>query len=191
MRDDAPLAGDVRRLLGARVAALPRHARDVLRCVAALAVPSAEAVEAAVEDARAGMEAALAAEVLVRDGERLRLAHPLFGLVIEQRTPPAEWRALHACLATVVRNVEERARHLALAATGVDPAVADALEAAADAARARGAPGAAAELAEQAAELTPPEQSGERARRLHERGGRLRDRRRQVAGPARALACRR
>ena len=52
---------------------------------------------------------------------------------------------------------EERARHLALAATGPDEAVADALEAAARRAEARGAPPAAAELYERAARLTPPD----------------------------------
>ncbi len=52
---------------------------------------------------------------------------------------------------------EERARHLALAATGPDEGVASALALAAERARSRGAPPAAAELYELAARMTPPE----------------------------------
>ncbi len=117
--------------------------------VAALAEPTVDAVG---ED---GLEAALAADVLARDGHRLRFTHPLIAAVVEERTPPAEWRAIHARLAESATSQEQRARHLAAAADGPDEAVAAALQAAAGEAEARGAPIAAAELAERAAELTP------------------------------------
>jgi DNA-binding CsgD family transcriptional regulator len=162
-------ATDVRRLLAARMARLSREAREVLRCVAALAGPRAGAVEAASDDpvaARRGLEEALAAQVLERDHERLRFAHPLMAAVTEERTPPGQWQALHRRLAAAVRDSEQRARHLALAASGPDAAVAAALDTAAARAAARGAPATAAELAERAGTLTPAREPEERARRL-------------------------
>jgi class 3 adenylate cyclase/DNA-binding CsgD family transcriptional regulator/tetratricopeptide (TPR) repeat protein len=165
----APLVTDVRRLLARRIAALSPAARDVLRCVAALAEPTARAVAAGIDDPAAapeGLEAALASEALERDGERLHFAHPLFAAVVEERTPPDVWRALHRRLAHAVGDVEQRARHLALAASGPDAEVAAALEAAAAQAGARGAPAAAAELTERAAQLTPPDDRDAGVRRM-------------------------
>ena len=86
--------------------------------------------------------------------------------MVEERTPPAEWRAIHARLAESATSQEQRARHLAAAADGPDEAVAAALEAAAGEAEARGAPIAAAELAERAAELTPAADAPRRIERL-------------------------
>ena len=57
-------------------------------------------------------------------------------------------RAVHRALADAVTDLEERARHLALAAEGPDAVVASYLEAAAEQAVARGAPSAAGELYE-------------------------------------------
>ena len=73
---------------------------------------------------------------------------------------------MHRALADAVADVEERARHLALAADGPDAVVASALEAAAEQAAARGATAAAAELYELAAELTPDDPALARQRRL-------------------------
>src|SRR6266542_6592210 len=56
-----------------------------------------------------------------------------------------------------VRDPEQRARHLALGADGADAAVAATLDEAAARAQARGAPETAAELAEHAITLTPPD----------------------------------
>ena len=128
--------------------------------VAALAEPTVDAVG---ED---GLEAALAADVLARDGHRLRFTHPLIAAVVEERTPPAEWRSIHARLAASATSQEQRARHLAAAADGPDEAVAAALEVAAGEAEARGAPIAAAELAERAAALTPVADAPRRIDRL-------------------------
>ena len=77
----------------------------------------------------------------------------------------AERRSLHGRLATLTIDPEERARHLALAADGPDAEVAAALEGAARHARARGAPDAAAELAELACEMTAPSDLSELRRR--------------------------
>ena len=51
--------------------------------------------------------------------------------MVEERTPPSEWRSIHARLAEEARTPEQRARHLAAAADGPDEQVAAALEAAA------------------------------------------------------------
>ena len=159
----AEAATDIRRLLATRVGALAPDTRSALRHVAALAEPTPERVEAAI-GSTGGLEAALAADVIVRDGARLRFSHPLIGAVVEERTPPGEWRAIHARLAELTDQPEQRARHLAAASDGPDEAVAAALEAAAGGAATRGATMAAAELAERAAGLTPD--AGLRLRRL-------------------------
>jgi DNA-binding CsgD family transcriptional regulator len=151
---------DVRRLLARRLAAVPAATRALLRVVAALAEPTVAAV------GDEGLEAALIADLLVRDGPRLRFTHPLIAAVVEERTPPVEWRSIHARLAESARTPEQRARHLAAAAAGPDEQVAAALEAAAFDAEARGATIAAAELAEQAAALTPVTDARRRVERL-------------------------
>ena len=72
----------------------------------------------------------------------------------------------NARLADIVPSAEERARHLALATAEPDGDVASVLEDAARAAHARGAPAAAAELAEQALRLTPASRPDDARRRL-------------------------
>src|SRR6185503_3806127 len=83
---------------------------------------------------------------------------------------PAARRAVHRQLADVSSDIEERARHLALAAEDADSSVAAMLDRAADAALARGAPDAAAELTELAIRLTPaiPEATATRTKALSE-----------------------
>ena len=162
-------ATDVRRLLGGRVASLPEAARDVLRVIAALGDPTTEIVESALGDAtraRAGVEEGLAAELIERDGDRLRLGHPLMADAIRQHTSPSEWRALHRRLADLAPEPEQSARHLAEAASAPNADTAAALDVASELAAARGAPAAAAELAERAAELTRDTELEPRARRI-------------------------
>ena len=162
---EASAATDIRRLLAARLGALSPETRAALRFVAALSDPTLEAVEGAV-DAGNALEEALAADVIVRDGARLRFSHPLIAAVVEERTPAAEWRAVHARLAELTDRPEQRARHLAAACEGPDEDVAAALEAAAAEAAGRGATMAAADLAERAARLTPGADEALQVRRL-------------------------
>ena len=148
-------ATDIRRLLAAASGrALGRRA-----CGAAVrrgaGRADARGRRAGAARAAGGLEEALAAEVIVRDGGRLRFSHPLIAEVVRERTPPAEWHAIHARLAELTDGLEQRARHLAAASDGPDEDVAAALDAAVAQATARGATMAAAELAGRAAELTP------------------------------------
>ena len=104
--------------------------------------------------------------VVELDDANVRFAHPLLGSICYERAPLWKRRAVHRALAGAVSDVEERARHLALAADGPDPVAASYLEAASEQAAARGAPGAAAELSELAAALTADDPALERARRF-------------------------
>jgi DNA-binding CsgD family transcriptional regulator len=79
-------------------------------------------------------------------GNRVRFTHPLLARGVYSLVEPARRRQMHRTLAEVVEQPELRARHLALASSSADPATLLALDTAAEAARARGAPAAAAEL---------------------------------------------
>jgi DNA polymerase III delta prime subunit len=163
-----PIPENLHELVQERLAALPERAQDVLLAVAALASPTVPSVRAAMGNGdrpAAGLEAAVAAGVIELEGERIRFSHPLLGSTLYSGAEPAQRRRLHRRLSRVVTDPEERARHLALGADGADEGVARALDAAARHASARGAPPAAAELAELAIEFTPDEQEGDRRRR--------------------------
>ena len=96
----------------------------------------------------------------------MRFTHPLLASICYEQAPVWKRRAVHRALAGAVSDVEERARHLALAADGPDDAVAAELDEAAEHAAARGGPAAAAGLCELAAKLTPAGSAATRHRRL-------------------------
>ena len=83
----------------------------------------------------------------------MRFAHPLLGTGVYTAAAPPHRRAMHRKLASAVEQPELKARHLALAATSADTVTLAALDAGADAAVARGAPLAAAELLDLAVDL--------------------------------------
>ena len=161
------------RLLGLveeRIAGLPGLARAQLLAAAALGSPTVGLVLSATPatrlKARAVLDRAVEADVIKVDGSRVRFSHPLFAEGVYSAASVAERRAAHQRLARLVGGVEERARHLALAASGdPDPYLADILESAAEHARRRGAPDVAAELADRARLLTPPGDAHERLSR--------------------------
>ena len=157
-----PLPATLQELLRERLGALPARARELLLVTSVLSRPTVALVTAAAGQGRgrAALERAAAAGIIEVADERIRFTHPLLASVVYTDAPPARRRTLHARLARVVDDPDERAGHLALAATGPDAEVAGALEAAARRARARGAPQVAAELWERAWRLTPPEQAG-------------------------------
>ena len=163
----------LREVLGQRLERLSPEVLAMLLDAAALASPTVQLV---------GGHTALAIAVdegIVRlDGDRIRFAHPLLASLAYDRALPWDRRAAHARLARLVTDVEERARHLSLAAGDeVHAGLAAQLEAAGRRAASRGAPAAAAELLELAVRHSPPEQRGDRlqtAARFHHLSGDLR-----------------
>jgi DNA-binding CsgD family transcriptional regulator len=163
-----PVPGNLRELVRDRLQGLPAEAREAALAVAALAQPTVQQAETAVlgEGADAdGLGQALAAGIVEIEGDRVRFTHPLLGSIIYSETSPAHRRELHARLAELVDDLEDRARHLSLAATGPEAAVASSLDEAAVKAHGRGAPDAAAELLERAVALTPDDDDDARDRR--------------------------
>src|SRR5919201_2416333 len=149
--DGLSVPDELERLLAERLERLPAETGEPLAGVAALAEPTLELVP------EEPLEPALADGVLVLHGDRFRFAHPLLATVAYRRLRPRARRALHRRRGQVVQGPEQRARHVELGAEGPDPALAATLDAAAAQAQARGAPEAAAELAEHAITLTPPD----------------------------------
>ncbi len=156
----------LRELVGSRIAGLPAETQAALCAAAALAEPTLVLVGAATDgDAAAALGPAVEAEIVSLAAGRIRFAHPLLAAAAYDAAGPRERRDVHSKLAVAVRDREEQVRHLALAAAGPDADVASALDGAAQLARARGAPVAAAELYEEARALTPPaDRAGARRR---------------------------
>ncbi|HET9241866.1 MAG TPA: AAA family ATPase, partial [Gaiella sp.] len=157
----------LRELIGARIATLSSSTRHALLVASALADPTLDVVSAAIGgDATRALEEAVDADVaeISTDG-RVRFVHPLLAAAAYDGATESARRETHALLARLTREREERARHLALASSSPSEEVAAELEAAAHAARARGAPVVAGELAELSAQLTPATESAAARRR--------------------------
>jgi DNA-binding CsgD family transcriptional regulator len=162
-----PVPAELGGLLARRLAELPPRTVAVLKVAAALVRPTLGLLGAAANDVVAALRPAIETGLVKMEGDRVGFAHPLFSLAVASQLEPDERRDLHGRLAAIVDDVEQRARHLALAVDGPDAEVAAALEAAAEAAAARGSWTAAAELFEQAAARTQrgaPEGSRRRLR---------------------------
>jgi DNA-binding CsgD family transcriptional regulator len=155
-----PVPAGLRELVESRLARLSPEARDALLVAAALNQPTLELVE----DGEA-VEEAIAAGVVELDGDTIRFTHPLLASFHYASAPPQRRRDVHKGLAKVVREPEERARHLGLASEGNDEDVAKVLEAASNRARDRGALVAAAELMDDARRRTPRSKPAELRRR--------------------------
>ena len=147
-------------LVRERLEAVDPKAGDAIERVAVLGPSPLSAFE----DVTA-LDLAVDAGVLVEHDRVIRFVHPLLATGAYARIPPSRRRALHRQAAADRENVESRAMHLALAATGPDADTAQALEDAARVARQRGAPEAAVELVDHARRLTPPAEDEARARR--------------------------
>jgi DNA-binding CsgD family transcriptional regulator len=161
-----PVPASLGELTASHFERLDAEAREVLLCVAALARPTVEVVTAAAGDpATRALEAAVAAGLLEMDRSRLRFTHPLLASVHYGSASPNERARVHRRLAEVVTDAEERGRHLGAAATVPEAEIAAALDEAAAAGRARGAPAAAAELAEVSVRLTAETDSSSVLRR--------------------------
>jgi AAA ATPase domain len=134
-----PVPHDLQELLVAQLRRLPASVRELLLLAALAAKPTHATLERALgQKAQPLLDRAIEARVLERAGDLLRFAHPLLAAAISESTPAHRRRCAHQQLADVATDAEERALHLAMAATGPDPHVADLLETAALRARSRG-----------------------------------------------------
>ncbi len=156
-----PFPDDIRDIVAFRVGSLPPPARLELLRAAAHHEPSSETLDLN------SLAPAIAADlIVVRADGRVEFTHPLFESAVMAMATGPDRRQLHRELAQTSPDPETKARHLALATDEPDAAIADELDRAADLARRRGAPEVAAELAEQSAKRTPPDQGDARVSRL-------------------------
>ena len=133
-----------------RIGNLDPAVHDALLAASCIAAPTVELVSRATinDDDRvvALLELAESRGVIAIDGNRIHFAHPLLARGVYTEATPGQRRTMHRRLAEIVDEPELRARHLALAATRGDDVTLRALDEAAQSARLRGAPAAAAEL---------------------------------------------
>jgi DNA-binding CsgD family transcriptional regulator len=154
-----PVPRELQELLAHNLRRLPASSRRALLAAAALAQPSVTLVGSVsgARDLTTALARAEDAGVIVLEGDRIRFAHPLLASTIYSLTTPGRRREVHRRLAEVLDDPEERALHLARATLQPDDAVAATIGSAATRAHRRGAPDLAAELAEDAVRLTPPD----------------------------------
>jgi DNA-binding CsgD family transcriptional regulator len=148
-----------------RLDACGARTRWALATAAALGAPTVSLV-----GDRDALDEAADAGLVEIHGDRVQFTHPLYAAGAYSSVGAQDRRALHARLATIVADPEERARHLALSTAEPDAAAAATLEDAARAAAARGASATAAELAEQALRLTPADDRDGRCERAIDAG---------------------
>ena len=154
-----PVPESLEALVSARLDALPPETRRelLLACTHGRLRPAQVDGDA--------LETAFADHVIELGDGVIRFTHPLLASVLYQAATPEARRRAHERLAEIVDDPLARARHLALAAEEPDAELAAELEAAANAAIARGAPIVAAELGEHALRATPADAHEDRHRR--------------------------
>jgi hypothetical protein len=137
-------------LVRSRIGDIDDDVRDVLLAAACVTDPTvdllAQAKGLTATETVVLLETAESRGLVDIEGNRVRFSHPLLARGLYTDARPSRRRKMHRALAQVEALPEVKARHLALATTSEDPATLEALDAAAEAARARGASAAAAEL---------------------------------------------
>ena len=158
--DTMDVPADLERALGAQLRGLSAATLQLAGFVA-LAGRVAEPVlrELCGDSYAAAFTDAHARHLVGESSGVVEASHPLVRQVVAEQLPAPERRRMHRALAESVTDVEAKAWHMAEGAEGADAAVADALEAAADLANARGAPEAAVKLLMRAADATPADHS--------------------------------
>jgi DNA-binding CsgD family transcriptional regulator len=154
---DPVLPATLAELMRIRIGRLDQQAQDVLLAAAWVANPTVELLAIATNNTVDCIVELLdepeSNGVVVIEGNRVRFAHPLLARSVFTEASPGRRRAIHRSLADALALPELKARHMALGAASADPETLQALDTAAAAARARGAPAAAAELVELAIAL--------------------------------------
>ena len=134
------LPASVREAVLARVAPLPRRARDAIELASVSPTPiELEVLDAVVDDARASIGACTAAGLLVLDGGALHFRHELARRAVEASLAPGRAAALHAAVFQALRArgaTLARLVHHAAGASLSDAVLALAPQAAREAARA-------------------------------------------------------
>jgi predicted ATPase len=158
----APLAVELpdtlKALVDESLHGLPTHVREALAVAAALDRPDVAFVARVLPDVDvvAALGEAEACAIVTFAGGAVAFTHPLLAAGVAESLTAAQRRAIHQRLAELLDDGEERARHLALASVHAEPETVAALDAAAQQARDRGAPSAAAELLELARAPSAP-----------------------------------
>ena len=146
------LSASLAEVIRVRLAPLDTSVREALLAASCVAGPTVDVVAAAtgqsIYDVVETLEQAENDGVVSIVGNRIRFEHPLLAHGVYTQASAADRRRMHRVLAGVETHPELKARHLALATVSTDPDTLKALDAAAEAATARGAPAAAAELFE-------------------------------------------
>src|SRR6266550_1119896 len=159
-------------LVRLRFAGLPDGSREALLVASATSHPTVALVRAVVgeEPLDEAMDAAERSGVARIVAGEVRFVHPLYRSAIYADASRAHRHRIHAAIARVVDQPEERGRHLALSSDVPDETIAAEIERAATIAGARGAPDAAADLLDHTIRLTPETETRALARRLQQAG---------------------
>jgi nucleoside-triphosphatase THEP1 len=149
----------LRELVDQRLAVVQGKISAVLQALAVLGPTDLESLERLLgaQDLWIQVAEARAAGVISGEPSRVQFAHPLFASAVDRVMSAKRRRELHARAAEMTDEVGARARHLALATRDPNERVANELDWAAAVVYARGAPSTAAELADRASHLTPPD----------------------------------
>jgi DNA-binding CsgD family transcriptional regulator len=154
---DFGLPGSLADLVRSRLDRISGAGQDVLLAAASVGAPTvdflAEATSRGTDDVVELLEEAENDGIVVIEGNRVQFTHPLLARGVHGMASIDRRREMHRRLADLVELPELRARHLALASAHADAATLEALDDAAENARSRGAPSAAAELLDLAISL--------------------------------------
>jgi DNA-binding CsgD family transcriptional regulator len=155
-----PLALGLTERLARLLSAAAAEALTLVAAAGRIRLPEALALLGYLDDPAAAVDGAVLAGVLIETADRLAVSHPLIAAAAVDALPPGRRSQLYRRLADASADSERRGHFAALAAgAGPDPVVADALEAAADAAHARAGNAAAAQFADRAVTFTPEQHS--------------------------------
>jgi DNA-binding CsgD family transcriptional regulator len=151
-----PLTARLEQAFASRLTTLGPDVQELLLLAALDEVDLAELSRAAGKPVgTADLAPAVAGGLGILDSGRFRFRHPLIVSAVEQAATADQLRSAHAALAEALADEPGRAVwHRAAAASGPDEAVAEALDAAANRAKLRGAGDVAVSAFERAAELT-------------------------------------
>ena len=116
-----PIPADLEDLLRDRVLRLPDATRSALLICSAASRPTVELVAEASGSTDDPLGPAEEAGIVAVDGGRVTFSHPLLALAVYRSASTSERRAAHRRLAEVIQDLEERARHLALASNRPEP----------------------------------------------------------------------